>query len=594
MDVKVLPSKKTTRRPRYLQALRDFTAADACFSDGANPLSFHIGEIFTFLSRRDNYWVNVERTIWKHNLLLKSKEHPAVERGIVPVDYVIEMDINTEQSEIITSAKSEADLVLCDVEKDDSFKRDTDGLADELKQVKRKLDDAYKENALLHERYYAVGEAVVTAKEELAIAQQSLIEEQERSQMYQKKLEDIKTQINKSGVKSAIKLLDKILQKDTKSQQNGLIQKGKSDTSCDDLMLSCALCHEKMRVADLASHSKVCCPKDTSKHPTTPSTPSPELLRVTVTSSETDEKNATFKVVTKCEFQEKFMCLMQSRTCQNTVCALLQVLKKHCLLNLFLTGEGQDLQKARDELEMKKQKDKSAVDEYMSQECCSDQNAPVIKCQRYLEQFAANLDGLITYLQESLNKCMIDGPGVWFKSLSDCEPSDTYLKTAAEALSKICMELENNRETAEEKLIVNDLKSVYHYVKSGEGLLQRVQAAVARFVHWEEEVRAYEEMKEPSLENESDASNQTQKWAEANSNCAEAKTKLEHLCKELSSELAHFDWRKEVELREILIEYSALKSEHFEKVQSKWFGVKLMVEAPVAAEARAIKCVEDT
>jgi len=33
------------------------------------------------------------------------------------------------------------------------FKRDTDGLADELKQVKRKLDDAYKENALLHERY---------------------------------------------------------------------------------------------------------------------------------------------------------------------------------------------------------------------------------------------------------------------------------------------------------------------------------------------------------------------------------------------------------------------------------------------------------
>ena len=30
-----------------------------------------------------------------------------------------------------------------------------------------------------------------------------------------------------------------------------------------------------------------------------PTTPSAELLRVTVTSSETDEKNATFKVVTK-------------------------------------------------------------------------------------------------------------------------------------------------------------------------------------------------------------------------------------------------------------------------------------------------------
>lgn len=53
---------------------------------------------------------------------------------------------------------------------------------------------------------------------------------------------------------------------------------------------------------------------------------------------------------------------------------------------------------------------------------------------------------------------------------------------------------------------------------------------------------------------------------QANSNCADAKTSLEFLCKDLSSELAHFDWRKEVELREILIEYSALRSEHFEKV----------------------------
>ena len=24
--------------------------------------------------------------------------------------------------------------------------------------------------------------------------------------------------------------------------------------------------------------------------------------------------------------------------------------------------------------------------------------------------------------------CFLDGPGVWFKSLADCEPADTYLK----------------------------------------------------------------------------------------------------------------------------------------------------------------------
>ena len=55
-------------------------------------------------------------------------------------------------------------------------------------------------------------------------------------------------------------------------------------------------------------------------------------------------------------------------------------------------------------------------------------------------------------------------------------------------------------------------------------------------------------------------------FLQANSNCADAKANLEKMCKDLSVELAHFDWRKEVELREILIEYSALRSEHFEKV----------------------------
>ena len=24
--------------------------------------------------------------------------------------------------------------------------------------------------------------------------------------------------------------------------------------------------------------------------------------------------------------------------------------------------------------------------------------------------------------------CFLDGPGVWFKSLADCEPADTYFK----------------------------------------------------------------------------------------------------------------------------------------------------------------------
>lgn len=634
MSSKVVCRKRSKRKSRQLQALRDFTAADTCYSDGANPLSFHIGEIFTFLSRRDNYWVNVERTVRKHNPLLKTKDYSAIERGIVPLDYVIEMD--TKQNEGMSSLPSEDDSPAVDVDEgqDNIFKLkgERDRLAEELEQLKRKLDEAYKENATLHERYYAVGETVVSTKEELAITQQSLIEEQERSHQYQKQLEDIKSQINKSGNKSAIKLLDKIIQKEIKSHPNGLIQKTRSQSSSDDLMLSCALCHEKMRVDELATHSKVCSSKDKGKPPTTPTTPGTELLRVTVTCSETDEKNATFKVVTKTT-QENFKfsdyevhrsegdfewlqsaleeaCperiippmvshsslhgkMREVQRFLSRICAH-KVLKKHHLLNLFLTGEGQDMQRAKEELEKRKSKVNSTANKALKQDHC-DQNAPVVKCQRYLEQFATNLDGLITHLQDCLNKNTIDGPGVWFKSMADFEPAETYLKVATAALSKICMELENDRETAEEKLIVNDLKSVYHYVKSAEGLLQRVQAAVETFLFWDEEVRAYEQREKPSSEDSTDnSSEQTQKWAVANSNCADAKTSLEFLCKDLSSELAHFDWRKEVELREILTEYSALRSEHFEKVQSKWFGVKLMVEAPIAAEVRAIKCMEES
>ena len=100
---------------RQLQALRNFTAGDACYNDGANPLSFHIGDKFTLLSRRDELWLNVERTVWRNNPLLKQKDYPATERGIVPESYVIEMSANgvvsdspAENSANIHTAKAKA------------------------------------------------------------------------------------------------------------------------------------------------------------------------------------------------------------------------------------------------------------------------------------------------------------------------------------------------------------------------------------------------------------------------------------------------------------------------------------------------------
>ena len=113
--------KKSRRQSRQLQALRDFAAADTCYSDGANPLSFQIGEIFTFLSRRDNYWVNVERTVWKNNPLLKNKEYLATERGIVPMDYVIEM-ASTQNGGVHLPVLGNSDLNNTDESQDDVIK----------------------------------------------------------------------------------------------------------------------------------------------------------------------------------------------------------------------------------------------------------------------------------------------------------------------------------------------------------------------------------------------------------------------------------------------------------------------------------------
>lgn len=77
---------------RKLKAIKDFTAADVCFKDGCNPLSFQLGDVFTLLGYRDQHWANVERILDNNNSILFIETFPATERGIVPIDYVLEME----------------------------------------------------------------------------------------------------------------------------------------------------------------------------------------------------------------------------------------------------------------------------------------------------------------------------------------------------------------------------------------------------------------------------------------------------------------------------------------------------------------------
>uniref|UniRef100_A0A1X7SP10 Uncharacterized protein n=1 Tax=Amphimedon queenslandica TaxID=400682 RepID=A0A1X7SP10_AMPQE len=49
----------------------------------------------------------------------------------------------------------------------------------------------------------------------------------------------------------------------------------------------------------------------------------------------------------------------------------------------------------------------------------------------------------------------------------------------------------------------------------------------------------------------------SEKWAQASSNCSDAKEYFEMICRDLSDELAQFDLRKEQKLRQVFLDLAA-------------------------------------
>ena len=58
----------------------------------------------------------------------------------------------------------------------------------------------------------------------------------------------------------------------------------------------------------------------------------------------------------------------------------------------------------------------------------------------------------------------------------------------------------------------------------------------------------------------------SEKWAQASSNCSDAKEYLEMMCKDLSEELALFDLQKEVELKRVFMDFAESQLDKNEKV----------------------------
>ena len=69
----------------------------------------------------------------------------------------------------------------------------------------------------------------------------------------------------------------------------------------------------------------------------------------------------------------------------------------------------------------------------------------------------------------------------------------------------------------------------------------------------------------------------SEKWAQASSNCSDAKEYLEMICRDLSDELAQFDLRKEQELRQVFLDLAAGQMEKNEKVSFQWMKLIIIV-----------------
>lgn len=58
----------------------------------------------------------------------------------------------------------------------------------------------------------------------------------------------------------------------------------------------------------------------------------------------------------------------------------------------------------------------------------------------------------------------------------------------------------------------------------------------------------------------------SEKWAQASSNCSDAKEYLEMICRDLSDELAQFDLQKERELKQVFLDLASSQLDKNEKV----------------------------
>ena len=75
----------------------------------------------------------------------------------------------------------------------------------------------------------------------------------------------------------------------------------------------------------------------------------------------------------------------------------------------------------------------------------------------------------MSHLEQSVRrKAGGERTGHWFRAISESEPDETYLKTAAADLSRTCEATECQQSDSDETLFIHNLQSVADYVRASQ------------------------------------------------------------------------------------------------------------------------------
>ena len=89
--------------------------------------------------------------------------------------------------------------------------------------------------------------------------------------------------------------------------------------------------------------------------------------------------------------------------------------------------------------------------------------------QEYLTTLEQNILGLANHLEQtSRRKNTTERTGHWIRAISESEVMDTYLRTAASDLARMCEVMEGHHADSDETLFIQNLQSIADYVRTAQ------------------------------------------------------------------------------------------------------------------------------